>query len=1100
MKVFIVKYRFLFLALILLALALIPSGIFTVSAAEGGDNIEFNLFEIIDEISEEFVAETTGLIESNWDENYFSTIIITCGETQMFVDGSQETLSSPVVIEDGEVMLPLADIAAAVGAEVEIDEITGDITIMEGQYMTMPPLVSAAEAEEALDLDIHRHGEEITITKPYQLKQIIVYVKDGQGLKDNYGAEQYTTDDQGLYFLQYPSEKLTQDAYEAFLTDPQIAYATVNHLVYLTALPERWGSVRIAADRFKNYLVNSNKTSSNLIVAVVDSGIDSNHTHLRGRTVNGYNFASYNTNTSDGVGHGTHVSGTIVDCTPDNVKIMPVKIMNDSRGATEFTISLAIRYAADNGAAVMNMSFGGPCTSNNCLIKSAVDYAVNRGVAAVASAGNNSGNAAGICPANLANVITVSAFDNRDKPASFTNYGAAIDVGAPGVSILSSVPGGGYAYYSGTSMAAPHVTAAVAMLKLDNRNATPAQLKTAVRNTAVPVSGLSSIYYGAGLLDFNKYFASNPVDFTVTYNFSENGGATASKTSATVAQGAAIDLSPTATKANWNFVGWNTNKDATTHLTALNMGTANVTLYAIYSKTLKGSFIDYSGNAQQTRQAQVTIYNKDTGGNILTPFQNTYTGWTQRGWGTASTANASVAAGSNSSYLISADTDFYGLYSRTITLSYNANGGSAAPPSQGGTQYTNSHNITLFGNPSFTLAGPATYAGYTFDSWALGSAGGAKYPANSSITIADNTTMFATWSGGLTDTVNWSLTAGTVNSKSGSINIVKQADRYQFSAPVSGTYTFFSSNKAATLYYLDATLSNSAGSPLVALLDYGYGFNFTYSLTAGQTYNLDLLGYYGTGAYTVNITVPAAAGNYTVTYNFSENGGASASKTIDTLNQGAAIDLAPRANKADWIFVGWNTNKDATAGLSSLTMGQADVTLYAIYSRVLSALFIDYNAISQYARIANVTIYNKASEGYVLAPAQNNYVGWTARGWSTSTTADAAVVCNPGVYHAISQATIFYGLYSRTLTLSYNANGGASTPNSQSGLQYTNSCSITTYANPSFTLAGPITRPGYAFDGWALGGSSGQKYPGGSSITINADTTMYASWGSGILP
>jgi uncharacterized repeat protein (TIGR02543 family) len=1571
MKKFIVKPQLLLLVLLLLAISTIPFGLFTVSAADGGENTDFNLFEIIGEIPQDFIDETTEMIESNWDENYFSSITIKLGETEMYVDGSVEMISIPAIMEDGEILLPIIDIANAVGAEVDIDEEAGSITIFndgeialelpledepsvfaaqpentavadrsaapvlvkDGQLMMTSPLVSAAEVEEALALDIHCDGDWITIAKPYQLKQLVLYVKDGQGLDDSYGAEQFTTDEQGLYFLQYPSEKLAQEAYWAFQSAADIAYISVNQVVKTAALSDRWGSERIGADRYKTYLINNNKAANPLTVAVLDTGLDANHPHLQGRSVAGYNFASNSSNTYDGNNHGTHVAGTIVDCTTANVKIMPVKVLDDSGGGTDLSISLGIKYAADNGAKVINLSLGGTCTDSNCILKQAIDYAMAKGAATVAAAGNDGGNTTYVCPAKLANVITVSAFDIRDMPASFTNYGAAVDVAAPGVDILSSVPGGGYDYYSGTSMAAPHVTAAVAMLKLDNMNATPAQLKTAVRNAAAPVTGISSSYYGAGLLNLNKvfgaipaeppgiklsrhaidvktvnakyrtyqmiarvtplttanksvnysssnpqvavcgndglvqikrsgtaiitakavsggytdtcavtvnvddskfwigsaadsfaggagtkanpykianpeqlallsrnsrlllpgggteqdeyfeltadidlsgkewvtigwyeslsedmgwmrpfsgYFNGNgyvvknmsqgnsysglgaaeaglfyfiggeiknlgivdanqkgansreypwwsgvlatyaggcvidncyttgktlgygfvleingyrgidiltgkytppivkncystaetssgrgfassalgatisncyfygtgnlinqtyavsqtyktniansfmlekgsspaclvntkadtvisrsycagssyrgvmsddnpsttdisqkPLDFfkdsksytssanwnsqypwdfentwaidpninnglpylkifkinavgggatnwelvlgaansksgvitevkqidkyrftapisgtytffssnkalsltyldaylynsagalltsqldygigfnlsynltagqtyaldllgfwgtgaytvniaapsstqnnTVTYNYSENGGTSASKTSSTVNPGAPIDLTPTAIKGNWKFVGWNTNKDATAGLSALTMGPASVTLYAIYSKTLNADFIDYSGTSQQIRNVQATIYNKATSGNILMPAQNTYSGWTPRGWGIATAPGAPAVAGSSVNYPISVDTVFFGLYNRTLTLSYNANGGSTAPPSQSGTQFVSSYSITTYANPTLVLANPITRPVYAFAGWALGSPSGQQYPAGGSVAIAADTTMYAVWGGGT---------------------------------------------------------------------------------------------------------------NYTVTYNYSENGGASASKTRDTLNQGAAIDLTPKAAKADWTFVGWNTNKDATSGLSSLTMGAADVTLYAIYSRVLSALFIDYNVISQYARIAHVTIYNKASGGSVLVPPQNNYAGWTARGWSTLTTADTAVMCKADDYHIITQATIFYGLYSRTLNLHYNANGGSSTPNSQSGLQYANSCSITTYANPSFTLASPITRPDHAFDGWAMGSPGGPKYSSGGSITIAADTTMYASWGGGTI-
>lgn len=234
----------------------------------------------------------------------------------------------------------------------------------------------------------------------------------------------------------------------------------------------------------------------------------------------------------------------------------------------------------------------------------------------------------------------------------------------------------------------------------------------------------------------------NPIfSHSVTYNYSANGGTSATASTATVAEGVAIDLTPTAAKSGWTFVGWNTNANATTALSSLTMNTSDVTLYAIYKKTLTGTFIDYSGTSKTTRTASTTIYNKATSGTVSAPAQNTYTGWSTRGWATGTAADASTA----SSFTISANTTYYGTYQRTLTLSYNANGGSSTPSSRTGTQYANSYSISSTKNPSFTLANAISKSGSTFDGWAMGSTSGTKYAAGSSVSVSANTTMYATW-------------------------------------------------------------------------------------------------------------------------------------------------------------------------------------------------------------------------------------------------------------------------------------------------------------------------------------------------------------------
>ena len=595
-------------------------------------------------------------------------------------------------------------------------------------------------------------------------------------------------------------------------------------------------------------------------------------------------------------------------------------------------------------------------------------------------------------------------------------------------------------------------------------------------------------YSGYGAYTVN--IAAPGQTYTVSYNYGENGGTAATKTTAALAQGATVDLTPTASKSDWIFVGWNPNQDATLGLTSLTMGAADLTLFAIYQKDLTATFIDYNGSSQTSRTLAVTIYNKAQSGSIVTPAQAAYSGWTARGWGSATAANAEVTVGSGVNYTLGGDTTFFGLYQRTLTLSYNANGGLSSPAAQTGIQSANSYAITSFSNPGFILAEAISRTNYKFCGWALGSAGGIVHAAGSSITIAENTTMYATW--GNNTPIDWVLAPG-VNSRAGVINAEKEEHIYQFTAPSGGTYTFSTSNKASTLIWLDGYLYNSGGSLLASKLDIGSGISFTYNLTAGQTYCLKLEGYSGYGAYTVNITAPGPT-NYTLSYNFSENGGSSATKTAAALAQGAAVDLSPTAAKSGWIFVGWNTNRDATLGLTSLVMGAEDLTLYAIFQKVLTATFIDYNGSSQSSRTLEVTIYNKAASGSIVAPAQSAYSGWTARGWSSATAANATVTVASGANYSLSGDTTFFGLYQRTLSLSYNANGGSGIPAGQNGNQYANSYAITTIINPSFTLAGAISRNGYNFCGWALGSAGGTIYAAGSSITIAGNTTMYAAW------
>lgn len=138
-----------------------------------------------------------------------------------------------------------------------------------------------------------------------------------------------------------------------------------------------WGAGVIHADQWAENLA-SRKNLPAVTVAVVDSGVDNTHEFLEGRVVSGYDYVDYDDDPKDEYYHGTHVAGTVVDCTPDlNVKIMPVRVLDAVGGGNALSISMGIRYAADHGADVINLSVGGGLSS---IIDEAVAYAVSKNI------------------------------------------------------------------------------------------------------------------------------------------------------------------------------------------------------------------------------------------------------------------------------------------------------------------------------------------------------------------------------------------------------------------------------------------------------------------------------------------------------------------------------------------------------------------------------------------------------------------------------------------------------------------------------------------------------------------------------------------------
>lgn len=231
-------------------------------------------------------------------------------------------------------------------------------------------------------------------------------------------------------------------------------------------------------------------------VAVLDTGIDYTHPDLRNRVdiEDGYNFVDNNYDTMDDNGHGTHISG-IISAQANNgiglvgitgnldVKILPVKVLDESGYGDTINIVKGIIYAVDSGADIINLSLGVQAKSE--LIAKAIEYAKSKGVFVVAAAGNDDENSDNFSPAGDG-AFTVAAMDYNYRKAYFSDYGNSIKVAAPGVQILSTVPGG-YEAWDGTSMAAPVVSGIAAMLKAENPQLSPSQMEDILDSTATDI-------------------------------------------------------------------------------------------------------------------------------------------------------------------------------------------------------------------------------------------------------------------------------------------------------------------------------------------------------------------------------------------------------------------------------------------------------------------------------------------------------------------------------------------------------------------------------------------------------------------------------------
>ncbi|MFZ5916577.1 MAG: S8 family serine peptidase [Chloroflexota bacterium] len=288
-----------------------------------------------------------------------------------------------------------------------------------------------------------------------------------------------------------------------------VAFAELDRRVQIVTDPDdpgysgRWWWDKIQAPEAWDVTTGS----PDVIIAVIDTGVDLDHPDLAAKLVDGYDFANLDTTPDDDHGHGTHVAGITAAVTDNSLgvaglawqaSIMPVKVLDSSGSGWLSDVAGGIVYAADNGAQVINLSLGGP--DSDSTLSEAIDHAHDQGVFIAAAAGNN-GNNTLLYPAAEEHVVGVAATDSGDARAYFSNYGAHVDIAAPGVSIYSTYPGS-YATMSGTSMATPFVAGLAALLFALDADLTPDDIETILADSAHDLGPAGrDDYFGWGRID-----------------------------------------------------------------------------------------------------------------------------------------------------------------------------------------------------------------------------------------------------------------------------------------------------------------------------------------------------------------------------------------------------------------------------------------------------------------------------------------------------------------------------------------------------------------------------------------------------------------------
>ena len=406
--------------------------------------------------------QISALISDTWEADYFEKMVITPGTDTMEKDGEKDQVSEEF------------DLSSSQAKKVTRSESTLD------NYLDEQDGVYEVEKNEDGDLEV---------TAPYQTKRLIV---ESDKVSDTYGASHIyvnTTDHETI--LQYDSEEKTEEAYDQLKQSYSACYpdkvvSIENSTMGLTLSQDgeneyggySWGNGYMGMTQLKKEAAAKGYTRS-VTVAVVDTGINASNAMFRGRTISSqsYNFFGNNKNVQDTFGHGTHVCGIIADATPTNVGLLVLRVSNSEGKSSLLTIKTALQYAIAKKADVVNLSMGF-IDANAYLydyLNSTIDKAYERGIPICCAAGNGEQGSTGIdvryCyPACYSKTIAVSAIDTSYHLASYSNRGSGIDFTAPGTGIVSAYFRGGTTAMSGTSMAAPHITAAIAYLKMVQPN------------------------------------------------------------------------------------------------------------------------------------------------------------------------------------------------------------------------------------------------------------------------------------------------------------------------------------------------------------------------------------------------------------------------------------------------------------------------------------------------------------------------------------------------------------------------------------------------------------------------------------------------------
>jgi len=386
-------------------------------------------------------------------------------------------------------------------------------------------LVTELNTEYELDSDSYeeKYNEDNPNASENRLIVQARSVKDDAGAVESMSGLEYTV-------LQYDDKQDMEAAYEQLTSEgytvekDRVLSVKDNSVKNLRTMADEteeteevsqmWAYESVMSDYAITEIEQSSAADEEIVIGVLDSGLDYTHELFENRVVDTTFNMSESGNENDCMddnGHGSAVAGVIALSTPENVKIKPYKVI-DADGYVSlsvFTAAMETILASNDLPDIMNISLGGYLFEENMSIETElVERLVARGVTVCIASGNDNLPVEYCTPADCETAITVGAYDYTDHICSFSNYGEKVDVAAPGYDVYT------YDFYTenhyteqyygqvGTSFACPFVSAACAYILMQNPGLSPEEVKEELKASAIDMGEDERQYYGAGMLNF----------------------------------------------------------------------------------------------------------------------------------------------------------------------------------------------------------------------------------------------------------------------------------------------------------------------------------------------------------------------------------------------------------------------------------------------------------------------------------------------------------------------------------------------------------------------------------------------------------------------